>query len=155
MCVPQAMMLTTMISAGASISAGNAQARAYKISATHNIKQLQKQKQVAELEAEQAELSRVETLAEAMSANTVAMAFMGRDVSDPSAIALMQKNHDATQEDLKRIKLQKKLLSDKIDMQIEQTAQSGGAKATASKASGDFQAINTVAQGIINLKDVE
>tara|TARA_B100000287_G_C20563120_1_gene753277 strand:+ start:333 stop:806 length:474 start_codon:yes stop_codon:yes gene_type:complete len=153
--MPQLMMLSTMATATSSIMAGNAQARAYEASAKGNIKQLQKEKDISELEAEQAELERLQTLSEATSANTTAMAFMGRDITDPSAMALMKKNYDATQEDIKRIKLQKKLVSDKIDMQIQQTAEGAGARATASKASGYFQAINTGAEGIIRIKDVE
>lgn len=67
------------------------------------------------------------------------MAFMGRDITDPSAMALMKKNYDATQEDIKRIKLQKKLVSDKIDMQIQQTAEGAGARQQHQKHLGIFK----------------
>ena len=153
--VPQLMMMSTIAGATTSIMAGNAQARATAESAKWNIKQIQNQKQMAELEAQQAELSRMETFAEATSSNVAMFAMMGRSATDPSALALMARNEEAVQSDIERIKLQKTAIQNKMDLQMQSISETATEKATTAKRLGYFKALNTGAEGIINIKEIE
>ena len=157
MCVPapQLLMISTMATAVGSISAGNAQARAYQRSATSEVEQMQADKEVAELEAMTAETERMLTFQEAVASNATAMSFMGRDVNDPSALALFQKNWDNTQSDITNIKLQHRLNNQKRDRMMQTTLDSASERATASQRSGQLNAIVAGTTGIRQIKGIE
>ena len=155
MCMPQAMMLTTMATTYASISAGKAQARAYMDSAKSEAEQIQADKQVAELESQIAITSRWKDYGEALSINNTFLALANRNVNDPSAMALFQRNFDTAQEDIERINLQHKLNQDKRDRMIDATLSTASQRATASRRSGLINALNVGTVGIMQIKDIE
>ena len=93
MCVPapQLLMLSTMVGVTGSLAMGSSASRSAVTGAIRDVKQMQKDKELAELQAETAISERLKDFSEATASNVVATAMMGRNITDPSMKALFQK----------------------------------------------------------------
>ena len=90
MCMPSAplMMMSTMAGVAGSLAMGRSASRSYVQGAIRDVKQMQKDKELADLQAQTEIAQRLSEFSEATASNVVSTAMMGRNITDPSMLAL-------------------------------------------------------------------
>ena len=121
MCMPSAplMMMSTMAGVAGSLAMGRSASRSYVQGAIRDVKQMQKDKELADLQAQTEIAQRLSEFSEATASNVVSTAMMGRNITDPSMLALFQKNYDTVQQDVSAMKLQHRMNQEKRDLMME------------------------------------
>tara|TARA_B100000900_G_scaffold411010_1_gene429890 strand:+ start:932 stop:1399 length:468 start_codon:yes stop_codon:yes gene_type:complete len=155
MCVPQAMMLTTMVSTVASISAGNAQARATRQAGLLRNEQIERDKQLADLQAKEMEAQRWIDYNSSISRNLVMSAFAGRSATDASNMALMQSNYQTIQDDIRSLTIQKDAVNKKYRTMAEINLVDTSQRASASERMGLLSGVSTMAEGLYKIREIE
>ena len=157
MCVPapQLLMLSTMVGVTGSLAMGSSASRSAITGAIRDVKQMQKDKELADLQAQTAVTERLKDFSEATASNLVATAMMGRNINDPSMLALYQKNYDTVQQDVASIKLQHKANREKRDIMMQSTLDSASQRATYARRSSLLNAVNVGTSGIMKIQDIE
>ena len=157
MCVPspQLLMISTMAGVAGSLAMGSSASRSAVTGAIRDVKQMQKDKELAELQAETAISERLKDFSEATASNVVATAMMGRNITDPSMKALFQKNYNTVQQDVATMKLQHRMNQEKRDLMMETTLSSAGQRATYARRSSLLNAVNIGTSGITKIQDIE
>jgi|GEM_PF-6570597 len=155
MCVPQAMMLTTMVSTVASISAGNAQARATRQAGLLRNEQIERDKQLADLQAKEMEAQRWIDYNSSISRNLVMSAFAGRSATDASNMALMQSNYQTIQDDIRSLTIQKDAVNKKYKTMAEINLVDTSQRASASERMGLLSGVSTMAEGLYKIREIE
>ena len=155
MCVPQAMMLTTMVSTVASISAGNVQARATRQAGLLRNEQIERDKQLADLQAKEMEAQRWIDYNSSISRNLVMSAFAGRSATDASNMALMQSNYQTIQDDIRSLTIQKDAVNKKYRTMAEINLVDTSQRASASERMGLLSGVSTMAEGLYKIREIE
>jgi hypothetical protein len=150
MCVPQAMMLTTMATTVASISAGNAQARAIRQAGIKRNEQLQRDKELADLQAKEMEAQRWIDYNSSVSSNIVSTAFAGRSLTDPSMMALMESNYD-----IRALRIQKDAINKKYRNMAEVNLIDTSERSGASERLGLLSGTTTMAEGLYKIREIQ
>ena len=154
MCIPQVMMLSTMATTVASISAGNAKARAIRQAGLLEVEQMQRDKELADVQAQTAIGQTLINFREATASNLVSTAMMGRSATDASSLALLEKNWDTVQKDISTMKLQHKVNQDKRNLMMQTTLDTAGEKATYARRSALLNAVSAGTTGIMKIQDI-
>jgi len=154
MCIPQVMMLSTMATTVASISAGNAKARAIRQAGLLEVEQMQRDKELADVQAQTAIGQTLINFREATASNLVSTAMMGRSATDASSLALLEKNWDTVQKDISTMKLQHKVNQDKRNLMMQTTLETAGEKATYARRSALLNAVSAGTTGIMKIQDI-
>ena len=138
MCVPspQLLMISTMAGVAGSMAMGSSASRSAISGAIRDVKQMQKDKELADLQAQTEITQRLKDFSEATASNVVSSAMMGRSVTDPSMLALFQRNYE------------------KRDLQMQATLDSAGERATYAKRSSLLNALNIGTTGIMKYRDI-
>ena len=155
MCVPQAMMLTTMVSTVASISAGNAQARATRQAGLLRNEQIERDKELADLQAKEMEAQRWIDYNSSVSNNLVMSAFAGRSATDASNMALMQSNYQTIQDDIRGLTIQKEAVNKKYRTMAQINLVDSTQRASASERMGLLTGVSTMAEGLYKIREIE
>ncbi len=155
MCVPQAMMLTTMVSTVASISAGNAQARATRQAGLLRNEQIERDKELADLQAKEMEAQRWIDYNSSVSNNLVMSAFAGRSATDASNMALMQSNYQTIQDDIRSLTIQKEAVNKKYRTMAQINLVDTTQRASASERMGLLTGVSTMAEGLYKIREIE
>tara|TARA_B100000927_G_scaffold265654_1_gene238509 strand:- start:7619 stop:8092 length:474 start_codon:yes stop_codon:yes gene_type:complete len=157
MCMPSAplMMMSTMAGVAGSLAMGRSASRSYVQGAIRDVKQMQKDKELADLQAQTEIAQRLSEFSEATASNVVSTAMMGRNITDPSMLALFQKNYDTVQQDVSAMKLQHRMNQEKRDLMMETTLTSAGERATYARRSSALNALNIGTTGIIKYRDIK
>jgi hypothetical protein len=155
MCVPQAMMLTTMVSTVASISAGNAQARATRQAGLLRNEQIERDKELADLQAKEMEAQRWIDYNSSVSNNLVMSAFAGRSATDASNMALMQSNYQTIQDDIRSLTIQKDAVNKKYRTMAQINLVDTTQRASASERMGLLTGVSTMAEGLYKIREIE
>lgn len=155
MCVPQAMMLTTMVSTVASISAGNAQARATRQAGLLRNEQIERDKELADLQAKEMEAQRWIDYNSSVSNNLVMSAFAGRSATDASNMALMQSNYQTIQDDIRSLTIQKEAVNKKYRTMAQINLVDSTQRASASERMGLLTGVSTMAEGLYKIREIE
>ena len=155
MCVPQAMMLTTMATTVASISAGNAQARAIRQAGIKRNEQIQRDKELADLQAKEMEAQRWIDYNSSVSSNIVSTAFAGRSLTDPSMMALMESNYETIQKDIRALKIQKDAINKKYRNMAEVNLIDTSERSGASERLGLLSGTTTMAEGLYKIREIQ
>ncbi len=155
MCVPQAMMLTTMVSTVASISAGNAQARATRQACLLRNEQIERDKELADLQAKEMEAQRWIDYNSSVSNNLVMSAFAGRSATDASNMALMQSNYQTIQDDIRSLTIQKDAVNKKYRTMAQINLVDTTQRASASERMGLLTGVSTMAEGLYKIREIE
>jgi len=155
MCVPQAMMLTTMVSTVASISAGNAQARATRQAGLLRNEQIERDKELADLQAKEMEAQRWIDYNSSVSNNLVMSAFAGRSATDASNMALMQSNYQTIQDDIRSLTIQKDAVNKKYRTMAQINLVDTTQRASASERMGLLTGVSTMAEGLYKIREIK
>ena len=155
MCVPQAMMLTTMASTVASISAGNAQAKATREAGLIRNEQIERDKELADLQAKELESQRLIDYNNSVSRNLVMSAFAGRSATDASNIALMEANYETIQNDIRSLTIQRNAVNKKYRTMAQTNLVDTTQRATASERMGLLTGVSTMAEGLYKIREIE
>ena len=156
MCVPspQLLMISTMAGVAGSLTMGSSASRSIISGAIRDVKQMQKDKELADLQAQTEITQRLKDFSEATASNVVSSAMMGRSVTDPSMLALFQRNYETVQQDVSAMKLQHRTNQEKRDLQMQATLDSAGERATYAKRSSLLNALNIGTTGIMKYRDI-
>ena len=153
MCVPQAMMLTTMATTVASISAGNAQARAIRQAGIKRNEQIQRDKELADLQAKEMEAQRWIDYNSSVSSNIVSTAFT-RSLTDPSMMALMNQTMKQYK-DIRALRIQKDAINKKYRNMAEVNLIDTSERSGASERLGLLSGTTTMAEGLYKIREIQ
>ena len=151
---PQLMMLSTMTTIAGSMASGTSASRSFKTGAIREVKQMQKDKELADIQAQTAIGQTLINFREATASSLVSTAMMGRSATDASSLALLEKNWDTVQKDISAMKLQHKVNQDKRNLMMETTLDTAGQKATYAKRSALLNAVSAGTTGIMKIQDI-
>ena len=156
MCIPapQLLMLSTMTTIAGSMASGTSASRSFKTGAIREVKQMQKDKELADIQAQRAIGQTLINFREATASNLVSTAMMGRSATDASSLALLEKNWDTVQKDISTMKLQHKVNQDKRNLMMQTTLDTAGEKATYARRSALLNAVSAGTTGIMKIQDI-
>jgi len=156
MCIPapQLLMLSTMTTVAGSMAMGSSASRSATTGALREVEQMQRDKELADVQAQTAIGQTLINFREATASNLVSTAMMGRSATDASSLALLEKNWDTVQKDISTMKLQHKVNQDKRNLMMQTTLDTAGEKATYARRSALLNAVSAGTTGIMKIQDI-
>ena len=155
MCIPQAMMLSTMATTVASISAGNAKARAIRQAGLLEVEQMQRDKELADLQAKEMEAQRWIDYNTSLAKNLTMTAFAGRSATDASMKALHQSNMETIRDDIRRLTIQKDAIAKKYKTMQEVRLTDASERSGSAERLGLLTGTTTMAEGLYKIRTIE
>ena len=155
MCIPQAMMLSTMATTVASISAGNAKARAIRQAGLLEVEQMQRDKELADLQAKEMEAQRWIDYNTSLAKNLTMTAFAGRSATDASMKALQQSNMETLRDDIRSLTIQKDAIAKKYKTMQEVRLTDASERSGSAERLGLLTGTTTMAEGLYKIRTIE
>ena len=155
MCIPQAMMLSTMATTVASISAGNAKARAIRQAGLLEVEQMQRDKELADLQAKEMEAQRWIDYNTSLAKNLTMTAFAGRSATDASMKALQQSNMETLRDDIRSLTIQKDAKAKKYKTMQEVRLTDASERSGSAERLGLLTGTTTMAEGLYKIRTIE
>ena len=155
MCIPQAMMLSTMATTVASISAGNAKARAIRQAGLLEVEQMQRDKELADLQAKEMEAQRWIDYNTSLAKNLTMTAFAGRSATDASMKALHQSNIETIRDDIRSLTIQKDAIAKKYKTMQEVRLTDASERSGSAERLGLLTGTTTMAEGLYKIRTIE
>lgn len=155
MCIPQAMMLSTMATTVASISAGNAKARAIRQAGLLEVEQMQRDKELADLQAKEMEAQRWIDYNTSLAKNLTMTAFAGRSATDASMKALHQSNMETIRDDIRSLTIQKDAIAKKYKTMQEVRLTDASERSGSAERLGLLTGTTTMAEGLYKIRTIE
>ena len=155
MCIPQAMMLSTMATTVASISAGNAKARVIRQAGLLEVEQMQRDKELADLQAKEMEAQRWIDYNTSLAKNLTMTAFAGRSATDASMKALQQSNMETLRDDIRSLRIQKDAIAKKYKTMQEVRLTDASERSGSAERLGLLTGTTTMAEGLYKIRTIE
>ena len=155
MCIPQVMMLSTMATTVASISAGNAKARAIRQAGLLEVEQMQRDKEFADLQAKEMEAQRWIDYNTSLAKNLTMTAFAGRSATDASMKALQQSNMETLRDDIRSLTIQKDAIAKKYKTMQEVRLTDASERSGSAERLGLLTGTTTMAEGLYKIRTIE
>ena len=155
MCIPQAMMLSTMATTVASISAGNAKARVIRQAGLLEVEQMQRDKELADLQAKEMEAQRWIDYNTSLAKNLTMTAFAGRSATDASMKALHQSNMETIRDDIRSLTIQKDAIAKKYKTMQEVRLTDASERSGSAERLGLLTGTTTMAEGLYKIRTIE